>query len=62
MLVRSRAASQRHGAAMCSARTTRPGYLTLTVGCGYAPAPVATAAGTAATACLAVATADPLRD
>jgi hypothetical protein len=59
MRVRSSAASRRHGVAVSSARTTRPGHLTLTVGCGYVPAPVATAAGIAMTACLAVATADP---
>jgi hypothetical protein len=36
--LRSRAGSRRHGAATSSARTWRPGYLTLPAGCGYSPA------------------------
>ena len=59
-LVRSRASSRRHGAATSSARTGRPGYLTLSAGSGYSPALVATAAGIALAACLAVATSDRL--
>jgi hypothetical protein len=51
-----RASTRRHGAAASSARTGRHGYLTLTAGRGYWPAPVATAAATASTACAAVAT------
>jgi hypothetical protein len=55
--VRSRASSRRHGAATCSARTSRPGCVILSVGCGYSPAQVATAVGIANTAGPAVATA-----
>ena len=62
MRVRSRADSRRHGAAISSARASRLGYLTLTVGCGYSPALVATVAGTATMECLAVATANSLSD
>ena len=58
--VRSRASSRRHGAATSSARIGRPGYLTLSASCGYSPALVATAAGIALAACLAVATSDHL--
>ena len=53
--VRSRASSRRHGAAASSARTARHGYLTLSLGCGYSPAPVATAADLASAAGTAVA-------
>jgi hypothetical protein len=55
-LVCSRASSRRHGAATSSARAWRLGRLILSVGCGYSPAPVATAVGT--TTCQAVATAN----
>jgi len=40
---RSRANLRRHGAALSSARTGRPDYLTLSASGGYLPAPVATA-------------------
>ena len=56
MEIRSRAVSRRHGAAVSSARTSRPGYQTLPAGCGWTPAPVATAS-IALPACVAVATA-----
>ena len=56
-LVCSRASSRRHGAATSSARACRLGYLILSAGCGYSPAPVATADGAAVTARPAVATA-----
>jgi hypothetical protein len=56
-LVCSRASSRRHGAATSSARACRLGYLILSVGCGYTPAPVATANGAAVQARPAVATA-----
>jgi hypothetical protein len=55
--VRSRANSRRHGVASSSAWTWRPWYQALSVGCGYLPAPVATAEGMAVPACLVVATA-----
>jgi hypothetical protein len=56
-LVCSRASSRRHGAATSSARACRLGYLILSAGCGYLPAPVATAEGAVVTARPAVATA-----
>lgn len=56
-LVCSRASSRRHGAATSSARACRLGYVILSAGCGYSPAPVATAQGAAVPARLAVATA-----
>ena len=56
--VRSRACTRRHGATTGSARTRRPGYLTLPAGCGHAPALVATANGIALAGCPAVATSD----
>jgi hypothetical protein len=56
-LVCSRASSRRHGAATSSARAWRLGYLILSVGRGFSPAPVATAEGDAVMARLAVATA-----
>lgn len=56
-LVSSRASSRRHGAATSSARACRLGYLILSAGCGYLPAPVATAEGAAVMARPAVATA-----
>jgi hypothetical protein len=59
-LVCSRASSRRHGAATSSARACRLGYLILSAGCGYSPAPVATVRGAAALARPAVATALPL--
>jgi hypothetical protein len=55
-LVCSRASSRRHGAATSSARACRLGYLILSVGRGFSPAPVATADGDAIPARLAVAT------
>jgi hypothetical protein len=57
-LVCSRASSRRHGAATSSARACRLGHLILPVGCGYSPAPVATAIGAAKTTRQAVATAN----
>ena len=56
-LVCSRASSRRHGAATSSARACRLGYVILSAGGGYTPAPVATALGAALPARLAVATA-----
>jgi hypothetical protein len=56
-LVCGRAISRRHGAATSSARAWRLGYLILSAGCGYLPAPVATAGGAAEPARPAVATA-----
>jgi hypothetical protein len=56
-LVRSRASSRRHGAATSSARACRLGYLILTAGCGYSPAPVVTVSGAVVMARPAVATA-----
>ena len=55
-LVCGRASSRRHGAATSSARACRLGYLILSAGCGYLPAPVATAGGAAVLARPAVAT------
>jgi hypothetical protein len=55
--VRSRALPRRHGVATSSARTIRLGYLTLSAGCGYSPAQVATARCVAFAACRAVAAA-----
>jgi hypothetical protein len=56
-LVCSRASSRRHGAATSSARACRLGYVTLSAGRGFSPAPVATACVTARRAATAVAAA-----
>jgi hypothetical protein len=56
-LVCSRASSRRHGAATSSAPACRLGRLILSAGCGYSPAPVATAEDAFLMAPQAVATA-----
>lgn len=56
MPVCCRAGLRRHGAETRSARTAAVACTTLLASRGHAPAPVATVAGTARGACLAVAT------